>query len=88
MTREMTNHDGTDRDRAAVATAVQIVFGRRTLRAAEADALDVGSVVPLDVGAEGPVGLYVDGRLAARGEPVVVEGRLAVRVSGAGESRE
>ena len=53
MTQETTNHDGTDQDRVAVATAVRIVFGGRTLRTAEADALDVGSVVPLDIDAEG-----------------------------------
>jgi flagellar motor switch protein FliN/FliY len=40
-----------------------------------------GSVVQLDKASDAPVDLYVSGKLFARGEVVVVEGRIAVRIT-------
>ena len=40
-----------------------------------------GSVVQLDQSAEEPVNLYVNGKLVARGEVVVVDERFGVKIS-------
>ena len=40
-----------------------------------------GAVVALDAACTGDVEVYVSGRLHARGQAVVVDGKLAVRVS-------
>jgi len=43
--------------------------------------LSPGSVVQLDKAADAPVDLYVSGKLFARGEVVVVEGRIGIRIT-------
>ncbi|MGD1019075.1 MAG: flagellar motor switch protein FliN [Verrucomicrobiia bacterium] len=43
--------------------------------------LAAGSIVQLDKASETPVDLYVSGKLFARGEVVVVEGRVGMRVT-------
>ena len=43
--------------------------------------LEVGSVVPLDKAADAPVDLYVNQRLFARGEVVVIDDRFGIRVT-------
>ncbi len=43
--------------------------------------LGAGSVVPLDQAAEAPVDLYVNQKLVARGEVVVVEDRFGIKVT-------
>lgn len=43
--------------------------------------LSAGSVVQLDQSAEEPVNLYVNGKLVARGEVVVVDERFGVKIS-------
>ena len=43
--------------------------------------LTVGSVVPLDKPADAPVDLYVNQKLVARGEVVVVEERFGIRIT-------
>jgi flagellar motor switch protein FliN/FliY len=40
-----------------------------------------GSVVQLDKPADAPVDLYVSGKLFARGEVVVVDGRIGIRIT-------
>ena len=42
--------------------------------------LGAGSVVPLDKMADAPVDLYVNQKLVARGEVVVVEDRFGIKV--------
>lgn len=42
--------------------------------------LGPGSVIQLDQPAEDPVNLYVNGKLVARGEVVVVEDRYGVKI--------
>ena len=46
----------------------------------ELSSLDAGSVIRLDARTEDAVDVYVNGRLLARGEPVIVGGRIGVRV--------
>lgn len=41
-----------------------------------------GSVVPLDKPADAPVDLYVNGKQFGRGEVVVVEGRIGIKITG------
>ena len=43
--------------------------------------LSVGSVVQLDKAAEAPVDLYVNQKLVARGEVVVVEDRFGIKIT-------
>ena len=43
--------------------------------------LAAGSVVQLDKASDAPVDLYISGKLFARGEVVVVEGRIGIRVT-------
>jgi len=60
--------------------AVRIEFGRRWVPSPEAARMDVGDVLEIDSHEQDLVDVYVDGRLYARGEAVVVDGHLAVRV--------
>ena len=62
------------------AVPVRIEFGRARLRRDEAQSLRLGDIVALDNPATDLVGVYANGRLVARGEPVVVDGRIGVRV--------
>lgn len=59
---------------------IRIEFGRRWLAAEDVSRMDVGDVLELDSESLDRVDVYVDGRLYARGEPVVVAGNLGVRV--------
>ena len=43
--------------------------------------LVAGSVVQLDKASDAPVDLFVSGKLFARGEVVVVDGRIGIRVT-------
>ena len=43
--------------------------------------LAAGSVVQLDKASDAPVDLYVSEKLFARGEVVVVEGRIGIRIT-------
>jgi flagellar motor switch protein FliN/FliY len=56
-------------------------LGSRRILLAEALELGTGSVVELDRSADDPVELMINGRRVARGELVVVNGELAVRVT-------
>ena len=59
---------------------LQIEFGQTRLRGDEVARLRTGSVIALNELSSGPVELYAAGRLVAYGEPIVVDGRIAVRV--------
>lgn len=61
--------------------SVRIVFGRRMADMADLAQMDQGRVVELDAARADDVDVYVGGRLHARGQAVVVDGKLAVRVS-------
>jgi flagellar motor switch/type III secretory pathway protein FliN/flagellar biogenesis protein FliO len=58
---------------------VSLEFGRGTIDAA-AQPLQVGDSLPLDQLADEPLDVVVDGRAIARGELVVVDGSLGVRI--------
>ncbi len=59
---------------------VRLELGRRLIPTAQADDLGVGGMVALDRQVDDCVDVYVAGRLHARGQPVVVDGKLAVRI--------
>lgn len=61
--------------------ALQIELGRAELSPDEQSTLRAGSIVSLDKRAEDPVDIVIDGRLIARGEVLVLNDRLCVRVA-------
>lgn len=60
---------------------VTVELGRTRMKVRELLALQPGSVIELDRIAGAPVDVLVNGRLVARGEVVVVEDELGVRIS-------
>ena len=60
--------------------SVCLGFGRKILRGDELRNLQVEAVAELDAFVDDYVDVYADGRLIARGLPVVVDGKLGVRV--------
>ena len=67
-------------DAEAATARLRIDLGRRMLAAQDVAALKPGRVVELDCTSDADVEIYADGRLLARGQAVVVDGRFAVRV--------
>jgi flagellar motor switch protein FliN/FliY len=66
---------------ADVTLSVTVELGRTRLKVRELLALGAGSVVELDRVAGAPVDILVNGTLVARGDVVVVDDELGVRVS-------
>ena len=64
-----------------VEVTVRIELGRARLKIADVLGLEEGSVVQLDRSSEDPVDVYVNDRLVARGEVVVVNDQFAVRLT-------
>lgn len=64
-----------------VGLTLRIELGRARMSVEDLLRLGAGSVVELDRLVGEPVDLYVNDRLAARGELIVVEDQLAVRVT-------
>jgi flagellar motor switch protein FliN len=60
---------------------VSLRFGKRQLPLRDILELGSGSVVELDRLVDEPVELYLDGKLIARGEAVVVDGNYGLRVT-------
>ena len=60
---------------------VSLRFGQRQLPLREVLDLTSGSVIELDRMADEPVELFLDGKLIARGEAVVVDGNYGLRVT-------
>ena len=60
---------------------LQIELGRAELLLEEAQSLREGAVVPLDKFASDPVDIVINGRLFARGEVLVLNDNLCVRVA-------
>lgn len=67
-------------DSASVETPVSIELGTARLDDDSLAQLDTGSLVTLDRHADDPVDILVEGRLFARGELLVIEKELAVRI--------
>ncbi|MEN6449913.1 MAG: FliM/FliN family flagellar motor switch protein [Thermoguttaceae bacterium] len=65
---------------AAEQRDLRIHLGATRLAAVEARRLRSGTVIPLDRLAGEPIDLIVDGRRIARGELLVVDGKIAARV--------
>jgi flagellar motor switch protein FliN/FliY len=61
--------------------SVRIELGRARLRIADVLGLEEESVVQLDRGADDPVDVYVNDRLVARGEVIVLNDRFAIRLT-------
>ncbi|MBX9792213.1 MAG: FliM/FliN family flagellar motor switch protein [Pirellulales bacterium] len=59
---------------------VKIALGRTQMYADELPKLRPGAVVALDKRAIDPVDVLADGRLVARGEVIVLDGKLCVRI--------
>ena len=72
-------HDGHLREAKKV--RVRIGLGTRMIDLRELSRMDHGSVVEMDAACDEDVEMYVGGRLYARGQAVVVDGMLAVRIS-------
>jgi flagellar motor switch protein FliN len=62
------------------AIPLRIELGRTQMGRQEALKLRVGAVVPLGNSTDGPVDIYAEGRLVARGEVLAVDGHLGVRI--------
>ena len=59
---------------------LRVELGRTSIARDEVPTLRTGSVLPLDNAAGEPVGLYVGEELIARGEVLVINGTLGIRV--------
>lgn len=59
---------------------VCLEFGRKTLQRDQLGRLRAGEVIDLDAFVDDYVDVYADGKLIARGRPVVVDGKLGVRI--------
>lgn len=71
-----------DPDSASDATAeLRIEFGRTRLAADDAERLETGGVVALEQPASAPVDLLCDGQLIGRGELLVMDEQICVRVT-------
>jgi flagellar motor switch protein FliN/FliY len=60
---------------------VSLRFGQRRLPLSDILGLSSGSIVELDRMVDEPVELYLDGKLIARGEAVIVDGNYGLRVT-------
>jgi len=60
---------------------MRIELGRKWIAPREASRLTAGSLLELDAPTAGEVTVFVRGRFLARGEPVVVDGKLGVRIT-------
>ncbi len=65
---------------ASTQCQVQVAFGQKTMTRDEAEKLRLAAVVELDAFADDYVDVYADGQLIARGRPVVVDGKLGVKI--------
>ena len=64
-----------------VPVSVQAVLGRSRMQVSSLLRLTQGSVIELDRTVGEPIDIYVNDRLVARGEVVVVDGRLGVTMT-------
>jgi len=64
-----------------VPVRISVVLGRTRMPVADLLRMDVGTVVELDRQVGEAIEIYVNGRLVARGEIVLVENRLGVTMT-------
>ena len=65
---------------AGATHAIRVCFGRRWVTPELVAQLQAGSILELECEASAPAEVFADGRLAGLGTPVVVEGRLGIRM--------
>jgi flagellar motor switch protein FliN len=61
--------------------SLTVELGHCQLPMREVLQLNIGNVVQLDKPADAPVDLFVNGKLVARGEVVVIEDRFGVKIT-------
>jgi flagellar motor switch protein FliN len=71
----------TQTEKSGAELTLRVELGQQWLPADEVHRLAAGSVVELGSTADSPVDVYAGSQLAARGELVVVEGRLGIRIA-------
>ncbi|WP_244504991.1 flagellar motor switch protein FliN [Pelagibacterium luteolum] len=89
MLADMNEDDGAGGEKTAndleavfdVPVRLSVVLGRTRMPVAKLLKMDVGSVVELDRQVGEAIDIYVNDRLVARGEIVLVEGRLGVTMT-------
>jgi flagellar motor switch protein FliN/FliY len=64
-----------------VPVTVSVELGSCQMQMREVLNLAPGAVVHLDKAADGPVDLYVNGKLFARGQVVVVDGSISIKIT-------
>ena len=64
-----------------IPVALSVELGRTELQVKELVGLAPGNVVELDRQVNDPVDLYVNGRLIARGEVVVVDDSIGIKIT-------
>jgi flagellar motor switch protein FliN/FliY len=64
-----------------IPVAISVELGRTQLQVKDIMGLNAGTVVELDKSITEPVEIYANGRLIARGEVVVVEDTLGIKIT-------
>jgi flagellar motor switch protein FliN/FliY len=64
-----------------IPVAISVELGRTQLQVKDIMGLNAGTVVELDKSITEPVDIYANGRLIARGEVVVVEDTLGIKIT-------
>lgn len=64
-----------------IPVAVSVELGRTEIPVREIVNLSPGTVIELDKGSEDPVDIYVNGCLIARGEVVVVDDAIGIKLT-------
>ena len=67
-------------DNIASGLSVRLEFGRASVGLAELSDMEAGRVIELDCLSDDPVAVRSGGTVIARGQAVVVDGRIAVRI--------
>ena len=60
--------------------AVRLEFGRAAVGLAELSNMDAGRVIELDCRCDDPIAVRAGGTIVARGQAVVIDGRIGVRI--------
>lgn len=64
-----------------IPVSLSVELGRTQMKVKEVMALSPGTVIELEKAVEEPVDLYVNGKLVGRGEVVVVDDSLGIKIT-------
>ncbi len=64
-----------------IPVSLSVELGRTQMKVKEVMGLSTGTVIELDKPVEDPVDLYVNGKLVGRGEVVVVDNCLGIKIT-------